>query len=265
MAVNRNRRNIVRQNYKALNGNAAAILTNNELEEALNGARQEVEERAAVLESAKNELADFCNNHCTTYDDFRECGIAAASPVADDYKRLFIDPKGDYSKIVIANKAARALNPLVAKDMTVLELEEAIIGLREYGFDELRDKVLIEDMAKEIPAYKAAIRSTSESFWSKVDGAKEYDDNVATKKDGDHASWKNDRIEQSRRVWEWWRMKSDNLLYFFTAARLVAIVPLSSASVERVFSQVKLIIEACGVNLMEETLELRVMERVNDL
>lgn len=148
--------------------------------------------------------------------------------------------------------------------MTVLELEESIIGLREFGFDELRDKVLIEDMRKEIPAYIAAIKTTHESFWSKVDGAKEYDDE-AKKKDGNETSWKDDRIEQSRRVWEWWRVKSDKLFYFFTAARLVAIVPLSSASVERVFSQVKLIIEACGQNILEETLETRVMERVNDL
>jgi hypothetical protein len=39
---------------------------------------------------------------------------------------------------------------------------------------------------------------------------------------------------------------------------------LSSASVERVFSQVKFIIETVGHNPMEETLETRVMERVND-
>ena len=228
----------------------------------LNG--QIVEERVAVLKSAENELAEFYNNHCTTYDDFKARGKAAASPIADEYKRLFIDPNGDYSKIVIAYKAARALNPLVAKDMTVLQLEEAILGLREYGFDELREKVIIEDMTKEIPTYKAAILSTPESFWSKVEGARRYDDNVATKK-GENYSWRDDRIEQSRRVWEWWRMKSDKLFFFFTAARLVAIVPLSSASVERVFSQVKLIVETCGQNLLEETLETRVMERVNDL
>ena len=240
------------------------MLANNELEEAITSARQIVEERVAVLKSAENELAEFYNNHCTTYDDFKARGKAAASPIADEYKRLFIDPNGDYSKIVIAYKAARALNPLVAKDMTVLQLEEAILGLREYGFDELREKVIIEDMTKEIPTYKAAILSTPESFWSKVEGARRYDDNVATKK-GENYSWRDDRIEQSRRVWEWWRMKSDKLFFFFTAARLVAIVPLSSASVERVFSQVKLIVETCGQNLLEETLETRVMERVNDL
>jgi len=47
---------------------------------------------------------------------------------------------------------------------------------------------------------------------------------------------------------------------FFTAARLVALVPISNALVERVFSQVKHIMETIGVHVLEETLETRVME-----
>ena len=58
-------------------------------------------------------------------------------------------------------------------------------------------------------------------------------------------------------------MKAVKFNYFFTAARLVALVPISSASVERVFSQVKFIIETTGVRALEESLETRVMERVN--
>ena len=51
--------------------------------------------------------------------------------------------------------------------------------------------------------------------------------------------------------------------FFFTAARLIALVPVSSTSVERVFSQVKFIIETVCEGALEETLETRVMERVN--
>ena len=43
----------------------------------------------------------------------------------------------------------------------------------------------------------------------------------------------------------------------------MALVPVSSAFVERVFSQVKFIIESVGQSLLEETLEARVMERVD--
>ena len=46
-------------------------------------------------------------------------------------------------------------------------------------------------------------------------------------------------------------------------ARLAAIFPISSASVERVFNQVKFIIEAVGESLLEEMLETRLIERVH--
>ncbi len=156
----------------------------------------------------------------------------------------------------------------VAVTMTDLELKETLTDLSAFGFDELRPAA-IQDIISEIPAYRAIIASTSVTFWSEVDGADKYDHGLSKKQEGDpeqytDRTWKDDRIEQSRRVWEWWRVKGSNLHYFFSAARLVAIVPLSSASVERVFSQVKFIIETVGENVLEETLEARVMERVND-
>ena len=60
-----------------------------------------------------------------------------------------------------------------------------------------------------------------------------------------------------------WRVKAIKSNYFFTSARLVALVPISSAAVERVFSQVKFIIETTGVSALKELLETRVMEYVN--
>ena len=124
-------------------------------------------------------------------------------------------------------------------------------------------------MQNQSQSNRGIIASTSKSFWSKVDGAAKYDHGLKKKQEedpekfADH-TWQGDRIEQSRRVWEWWRVKGSKLHYFFSAACLVAIVPLSSASVERVFSQVKFIIETVGQSVLEETLETRVMERVND-
>ena len=44
---------------------------------------------------------------------------------------------------------------------------------------------------------------------------------------------------------------------------LVVLVQTSSASVERVFSQVKFIVEAIGERGLEETLETRLMCRIN--
>ena len=55
-------------------------------------------------------------------------------------------------------------------------------------------------------------------------------------------------------------MKAVKFNYFFVAARLVALDPISSAAVEYVFSQVKFIIETTGVSALKESLETRVME-----
>ena len=44
----------------------------------------------------------------------------------------------------------------------------------------------------------------------------------------------------------------------------MVLVPVSSTSVERAFSQVKFIIETVGENFLEETLGTRLMERVNE-
>jgi hypothetical protein len=52
--------------------------------------------------------------------------------------------------------------------------------------------------------------------------------------------------------------------YFSTAARLVALVQTSSASVERAFSQVKVIVDTVGVNALEDSVQTRVMSRINE-
>ena len=189
--------------------------------------------------------------------------------MADEYKRLFIRPSGDYTPIVSAYMAARVLNPLVAVDMDDEQMRDAIKDLFHFGFDEFRPgNGIINDLLEEIPVYRAVLDSTDDSFWSKVEGAAEYDEDLRKKAEASPEkysgrTWQDDRIEKSRRVWEWWRAKFPNLTYFFLAARLVALVPISSASVERTFSQVKFIVETVGESVLEENLEARVMERVN--
>ena len=82
----------------------------------------------------------------------------------------------------------------------------------------------------------------------------------------DGVTWKDDPIEKARRIWEWWRANhlSPEIHYFATAARLVALVQVSSASVERIFSQVKLICETTGVLPLEETIEIRLFQQCNN-
>ena len=257
-----------RPDYATLAGRSAAALpSNDQLNAALDSAKLRVLDKGKVHQAAIKKLADFQAEHYTAYDEFVDLGMEVARPIAEEYKRLFIHPNGDYYNIVKAYMAARVLNPLVAADMSQEEMVDALRDLTAFGFDELRSAV-IQDLIDEIPKYRAAINSTSDSFWSNVEGAAKYDDDLRRKKEedpdkyADH-TWQSDRIEQARRVWEWWRAKRAKFAYFYTAARLVAIVPISSASVERVFSQVKFIIESVGESVLEETLETRVMERIN--
>ena len=50
-------------------------------------------------------------------------------------------------------------------------------------------------------------------------------------------------------------------VYFKEAVRLVVLVQTSSASIERVFSQVKRILASVGENILEDNLELRLLRR----
>jgi hypothetical protein len=84
----------------------------------------------------------------------------------------------------------------------------------------------------------------------------------------DADKWENDPAEKARRIWEWWVTRANDTTKFFnfwpTALRLVVLVQPSSAFVERVFSQIKLIIEQIGVSCLEETVEARTMVRCNN-
>jgi hypothetical protein len=84
----------------------------------------------------------------------------------------------------------------------------------------------------------------------------------------DADKWENDPSEKARRFWEWWVTRANDTTKFFnfwsTALRLVVLVQPSSAFVERVFSQIKLIIEQIGVSGLEVTVEARTMVRCNN-
>ena len=54
------------------------------------------------------------------------------------------------------------------------------------------------------------------------------------------------------------------ILFFSIVVRLVALVQVSSASVECIFSQLELSCETTGDNPLEETLICRVLQRCND-
>ena len=241
------------------------------LQDTLHAAKDLVKEKDSLHRSAIDGLSEFKEGKLITKDDFRNHGIKVVRPIFKDYIRLFLSPNGDFKNLSSAYYAARVMNPLVAAKMSVAGIEAAVKGLKEFGFDEFRDGGgIIDNMIEQIPSYLAKVDRTGVDFWNSVEGAKEYDDKLAKKAVKDAAkygnkTWKDDPIEQARRVWEWWRANrsSPGIHFFATAARLLALVQVSSVSVERIFSQVKLICETTGVQPLEETVEVRLFERCN--
>lgn len=191
--LQRNRRQGDRHDCGTFSGNAAARLTNEQLNSELEKAKQTILEKGNAHRDALKKLDEFQQDHYTSYEEFKDLGLEVARPIVEEYKRLFISPSGDYSTCAADYMACRALNPLVAADMGDEELKDALDGLSCFGFDELRSAA-IKDLVEEILKYRAAIHSTSDSFWSEVEGAAKYDHDLAKKKEEhpgkfDHHTW----------------------------------------------------------------------------
>ena len=263
---NRQRRAGSRRNYHAMVGGAAAVPRNQALDEALARAKETLVQKKKEYEDALSKFSSFQDEHYCYYEEFLDLGYETVRPVIEKYNSLFISPNGDFTQLVKAYKTARVLNPLIATEMDDEAIKEAVLDLPAFGFLAF-NPAFIQAMVREIPAYIDLLKSTPPGFYGKVEDAAEYDKALKTKADKDpdyvDRSWKDDRIEATRRAWKWWEAKHSKLTYFSIAARLVALVPISSASVERVFSQVKYIVETCGENGLQETIETRLMERVN--
>ena len=60
-----------------------------------------------------------------------------------------------------------------------------------------------------------------------------------------------------------YEVENPRLLFFAQALRVVVLTQLSSCAVERVFSQLNLIREQCGDNMIEDMIQIRMFERCN--
>lgn len=246
-----------------------AFQVDSALQTAYENAKEETSELNESYEAKVNALVAFKSDHCTTYDDFFEEGREAVRPIFKDVKRLFFSPNGDYYNLLRAYVAASIFDVTAVGELNHDQIVDRINDLDKFGFDEFRDGHGIrDDMIDELPTYLALVNATPAEFWDSLDGAEEYDEKLVKKQQSNPEkyagqTWRDDPIEKARRVWEWWKTNHHKLTFISTAARLVVLVQTSSASVERVFSQVKFIVEAIGERGLEETLETRLMCRIN--
>jgi len=280
-SLNRSRRSgQVVTSYRSMNNPASRPSAQDQEVESLQLAAVAAKEETAKLEGVHQVRCEALESFQSrklllTQNDFFNHGVATVRPIFIDYKRLFLSETGDFYMLCQAYYAARVFNPLAVATMTAPEISMAIKDLRHFNFDEFRvGNGIIEDMINQIPAYLAQVKNTGQSFWNGVEGSAKYDKEIAKKAmkdpekyEGGDYTWRNDPIEKARRVWEWWKANCTNSsIHYFVllAVHLVVLVQVSSASVEHIFSQVKLICDNIGVSCLEESIICRMYERCND-
>jgi hypothetical protein len=215
-----------------------------------------------------------------------EHGKSVVQPGLAYIQSHFLDHGAPYRNTYDAFRAARLFDPRIACNLSKPRLEILIEGLYKFDFPEFTSHFLAQ-LKKELDGY---LEECNKQFdWDSLPGAAEYNSKLAKKsrrttgsgdvgdEDGEDdmyhepskydrevpRQWQDDYSERSRRIWEWWILHSENYQYFTKAAELVVLFCTSSATVERLFSQLKYIVETtCGQGL-QDIIELRGMARVN--
>ena len=250
----------------SLNVLAAAQANITTLEQELAAARDALQ----VCEKLRDDFkASF---KMLTKDVFIRHGKDCVEPGFEHYRKLFLEPEGDYFNLKRAFNVARIFNVVVANDLTNQEISESIDELHVFKFPEFTPTFL-SGLKAEIAVYKTVIGNTSArdgtdaEFWKHCPGAETYDKALAKKNTGNDdlmiRTWRDDPIEKARRIWEWWKVHRDRFVFFSSAVRLIVLVQVSSCAVERVFSQVKYILECIGDRGAKDNIECRLMQRVN--
>jgi hypothetical protein len=104
--------------------------------------------------------------------------------------------------------------------------------------------------------------------WSYDERSESYDHKQRQKelrKAGDGRPWEENPKEQARRIWCWWKKNRDAVPAQWQVVRIIALLQISSAACERLFSALKAIIAAVGESASAVTLNARLIERSNYL
>jgi hypothetical protein len=75
--------------------------------------------------------------------------------------------------------------------------------------------------------------------------------------------WKEDKLEVACWIWEWWRIHCEKLHHMKEVVRLVVIVQVSSAAVERVFSRLRLMLDTTQEGALHDAITIHLSEAVN--
>ena len=165
------------------------------------------------------------------------------------------------------SEAAQIFNPLFLKNMNdttiVTELHFLADKLSFFGYDQFSKRFILK-LKKEM---KQLVNEAKRNHdLDKIKSTKQFKTRIEMRikrkkinRDNNNLTWRHDDPEYARRIWEWWRPRTDDFPCHSLALRFVVLAQLSSCSVERVFSQLKLIQEICSDLLKEDMLNLRLL------
>jgi hypothetical protein len=221
-----------------------------------------------ALKQGKKQQSEF---KCKTAKEFMAYARQCVEPAVTYYASHFKEGT-ELHKVKQGAIAAKVFDPRVLAKISIhackLLLETLFANFKTPALS----SQLYEQLVAELPLVSAAAKvpGTGLEF---VDGAKEYDASTAAAaaSKGDvptqgQQPWETDMKESARRIWAWWKANyiAGKFPAWTKAVRIVALIPMSSAFVERVFSQAALIREIGGDSMLLDLFELRVMVRTND-
>ena len=197
-------------------------------------------------------------------------GKSILKPAGDYYTKLFLDEEGDCYNIRQMSEAALIFDPVELSKMS----DADIATVNYYRADKLDcfryrhfDSKFKEKLRKEMP--DLVREAKRDHNLGRIPESKEYKTRLQKrirrkKPDSDTVlSQENDAGEYSERIWQWWKARRDKFPAHALALRLAVLAQLSSCSVERVFSKLKIIRERCGEKLYDDMCEIRLFLQCN--
>jgi hypothetical protein len=214
------------------------------------------------------------------------------SPALTKYRKLYEEETGDHFDGKRAIEGCQLFDPFYLATCDVQAANLLVEKLKHFKRPDFTDEFL-DNLKKEIPE---AIKHSKTVFdWEDVAKSQQYArrfnnrqirtrqrvayaevghaenvnlvDRLPRGRETVYATWKDDPGERARRIWLWWipRLLTEKFRFkhFACALKTIVINQISSASVERVFSQLNFIVRAMGTAMLEDTLEMRLMHRCN--
>ena len=244
----------------------------------INDAGLMVRTKRIELDHAEREFAKWKRSSGpVTQEEFMQYGKDSVQPGYDYFIDLYVQPQGKLRNLFLAFRGAQIFDPLFIAGITLTAGYLLIDDLLRFGFEEFTPQFM-KGLKIELP--KVTSQAKEDFPWDTLPGAEKYDadlrkdlearegraPNPATRVPERQVTWQEDPNERARRIWLWWKVRVHDVQefrFFNVALRLVALVQPSSCSLERDFSQLKLIVDACG-QMLQGSLESRMYERCNN-